>query len=146
MGVWGAGTFDSDISRTFLEVFVYQWERLIEALLAGDTPGEAAEFRCDLRLETCEACLMPTIEVLLTVAERLDPDYLPAVATVERWRAQYLDLFDREIGALGDVPGFAEERREVIEATFGRLLSLVRSRLSKLSEGEQGAATDGGGM
>jgi hypothetical protein len=143
MGDWGPGTFDSDISRDFLEVHVYCWERLIEALLAGDTPGAAAEFRCDLRLETCEACLMPTVEVLLAVAERLAPDYLPAVATVERWRAQYLDLFDGEIGAWVDGPW--PERREVIEATFGRLLSVVRSRSGELSQGEQGAAADGGG-
>ena len=142
MGVWGAGTFDSDFSRTFLADFVYRWEQLIEALLACETPGDSARYRCDLRLETCEACLMPTVEVLLVVAERLDPDYLPEVATAERWRAQYLDLFDREIGALGTSPGFAEERRDVIEATFGRLLALLRARASELSRGEPAAAPD----
>ena len=71
---------------------------------------------------------MPTVELLIVVAEKLDPDYLPAVETVERWRSQYLSLFDREIGSWDASPEFEAERRSIIDATFGRLLTIVRSR------------------
>jgi hypothetical protein len=128
MGVWGAGNFDGDLPRDFLADLVFRWEQLIEVLLSGDTPEEAAPYRSELRLDSCEACVMPTVEVIIVVAERLEPDYLPSPETVERWRSQYLDLFDREARRWGAIPGHEAERRAVIEATFSRLLDLARSR------------------
>jgi hypothetical protein len=135
MGVWGAGNFDGDLPRDFLAGMVYRWERLIGAVLAGDTPDEAADYRFDLRLDSCEACAMPTVEVLIAVAERLNPDYLPSAETIERWRSQYLGLFDREAGSWDTDPEHEAERRAVIDATFSRLLDIVRSRPA----GESGA-------
>ncbi len=135
MGVWGAGNFDGDLPRDFLADLVYRWEQLIDALLAGDTPEEAIAFQFDLRLDTCEAYVMPTVEVLITVAERLEPDYLPSPETVEQWRSQYLDLFDREARSWDASPEHEAERRAVIEATFSRLLDIARLRPA----GESGA-------
>jgi hypothetical protein len=128
MGVWGAGNFDGDLPREFLADMVYRWEQLIGAVLAGDTPEEVANYKFDLRLDTCEACVMPTVEVLIAVAERLEPDYLPSAETIERWRSQYVTLFDREAGRWDAGPEHEAERRAVIEATFSRLLVIVRSR------------------
>jgi hypothetical protein len=130
MGVWGPGNFDGDLPHDFLADLVYGWEQLIEALLAGATPQEAAGYQFDLRLDTCEACVMPTVEVMSTVAERLGPDYLPAPETVERWRSHYLSLFDREAGSWGAGSAHEAERRRVIEATFSRLLHIIRLRSS----------------
>jgi hypothetical protein len=127
MGIWGTGNFDGGYPRDFLADMVYRWEQLIDAILAGELPEEAARYRGDLRHTTCETCVMPLIEVIIAVAERLEPDYLPAPETVEGWRSQYLSLFDREAGTVGYVPGYEAERRGVIEATFSRLLSLARS-------------------
>ena len=128
MGVWGAGNFDGDSPRDFLADMVGHWERMVEQFLAGDTPAEAAVFEFEPGLSICEACLMPMIEILIAVAERLEPDYLPSAETVERWRSQYLTLYDREIGEWDAAPEFEAERRGVIEATFLRLLAIVRSR------------------
>src|SRR5262245_49264111 len=113
MGVWGPGNFDGDLPRDFLADMVGRWELLVGALLAGALPEEAAAFRFDLRLDTWEACLMPTVEILRAVAERLGPDYLPAPETVERWRSQYLSLFDREASSWGAGPNHEAERRAV---------------------------------
>src|SRR5262249_5349596 len=103
-------------------------------------PEVAAHYQFDLRLDTCEACVMPTLEVLVAVAERLGPDYLPAPETVERWRSQYFSLFDREAPSWGAGPEHVGERRRVIEATFHRLLHLVQSRASGDAQAEQNAA------
>src|SRR5947209_1603414 len=127
MGVWGAGNFDGDLPREFLADLVFRGEQLISALLAGDTPEVAADYQFDLRLDTCEACVMPTLEVLIAVAERLGPDYLPAAETVERWRSQYFSLFDREAPSWDAGSKHVAERRKVIEATFNRLWQLIRS-------------------
>lgn len=132
MGVWGAGNFDGDLPREFLADMVYRWEKFIDAIFAGATPEEVAEYQFDLRLITCEACVMPIVEVIVTVAEQLNPDYLPTQETVERWESQYLSLFDREIGLWGVVPEHAAERRGVIEATFRRLLNIARNRAANL--------------
>jgi hypothetical protein len=128
MGVWGAGNFDGDRPRDFLADTVGRWEKMVEKLIAGELPDEAAALEFYPGLDACEACLMPTVELLIVVAEKLDPDYLPAVETVERWRSQYLSLFDREIGSWDASPEFEAERRSIIDATFGRLLTIVRSR------------------
>jgi hypothetical protein len=128
MGVWGAGNLDGDSPRDFLADMVGRWEQIIEKLLTGDTPEEVAAFALQPGLDACEACLMPTVEIIIAVAERLDPDYLPTVETVERWRSQYLALFDRDIDSWDTDPEFEAQRRGVIEATFGRLLDIVRSR------------------
>jgi hypothetical protein len=134
MGVWGAGNFDGDLPRDFLADLVYRWEQLIDTLLAGDTPEEAAAYQYDLRLDTCEACVMPTVEVLIAVAERLEPDYLPSPDTVERWRSQYLGLFDREAKSWDASPEHEAGRRAVIEATFGRLRAIARAQPDGESE------------
>src|SRR5262245_58902597 len=116
MGWWGAGNFDGDDPRDFLAGMVGRWEQLVEKLLVGETPEEAKPSDLGLRLDICEACLMPTIEIIIAVAERLESAYLPAAETVKRWRTQYLDLFDREVGNWDETPGYEAERRGVIEA------------------------------
>ncbi len=126
MGVWGAGNFDGDLPRDFLADMVYRWEQLIEVLIAGEMPPEAADYRFDLHLDTCEACVMPMVEVIIAVAERLRPDYLPGPATAEKWKAEYLGLFDREADSWDAGSQHTIERRSVIEATFNRLLDIVR--------------------
>ncbi|HVS38791.1 MAG TPA: hypothetical protein VMS17_24760 [Gemmataceae bacterium] len=134
MGVWGAGNFDGDLPRDFLADLVSRWEQLIEALLAGRTPEEAADYQSDFRLDTWEACVMPVVEIILVAAERLEPDYLPSPETVERWRSQYLGLYDREARRWDAGPEHEAERRGVVESTFGRLLDIVRSRACGESE------------
>ena len=72
--------------------------------------------------------MIPTPEIIIAVAERLKPDYLPASTTVERWRSTYLSWFDREIAGWNVAPDFVSARRAVIDGTFGRLLNIVRAR------------------
>jgi hypothetical protein len=47
-------------------------------LLSSEIPEELTAFEFQPDLDTGEACVMPTVEVMIVVAERLDPDYLPA--------------------------------------------------------------------
>lgn len=128
MGTWGSGNFDGDSPRDFLAYLVESWEQLVDKLLRGEIPEDLASVEQEPGLDTCEECVMPTIEVLIVVAERLKPDYLPAPESIERWRLQYLHLFDRECHIWDAGAEFEAERRAVIDTTFGRLLELARSR------------------
>ena len=128
MGVWGTGNFDGDSPRDYLADMVGHWEQIIENLLANDIPEEAVPLEFHPGLDVCEACLMPIVEIIIAVAERLEPDYLPAPPTVERWRSNYLSMFDREIVGWDVASEFEAERRSVIDGTFGRLLKISRAR------------------
>ena len=125
MGVWGGGNFDNDNSRDFLADMVGGWERNVDQLLAGQIPEELSTFDLLPGLDTCEMCVIATIEVLTVVAAHLEPDYLPAHEVVERWRTQYLTLFDRECGIWDTTSEHLAQRRTVIDATFRRLLGIV---------------------
>jgi hypothetical protein len=126
MGVWGTGNFDSDYSRDFLVSMVGRWEELVGKLLAGEIPQELAGHEFQPGLDVCEACVISMVEVMIVVAEHLEPDYLPELETVERWRSQYLNLYDRECHIWDTNPEYEAKRRGVIDATFGRLLNIVR--------------------
>jgi hypothetical protein len=128
MGGWGAGTFDGDSARDFLADMVLFWEQIIDQVLAGRAPREAAHFDFAPSLDLGESCLMPTVEIMLAVAEKLPCDYLPSPETVARWSEEYLRLYDHEIDGWDPSPGHKEERRQVIVDTFSRLRRLVESR------------------
>jgi hypothetical protein len=112
MGTWGAGNFDNDGARDWLGEVMTRLEREIDACLA--TPG-----RADLD-EDGEGVLMPTVAILTVLAEHCDAPP-PVAVTVRTWRAAYLAIFDDQIDDLEPAPGFKDERRQVIEATFAKL-------------------------
>ena len=127
MGAWGAGTFDADSARDFLADKVGRWEKSIGKLIAGKVPREFAALELEPGVDAAEACAMPLVEVMIVVAERLDPDYLPSSETIERWRSDYLALFDREmVGNDVDIED-ATERRAAINNTFSRLRTVIDS-------------------
>jgi hypothetical protein len=128
MGAWGAGTFDADTARDFLADQVGRWEKLVDKLIAGKVPRDVAAFEFEPGVDAAEACAMPLVELMIVVAERLDPDYLPSSEKVERWRSDYLALFDRETGGPDADAEYVTERRAVIDNTFSRLQAIIATR------------------
>jgi hypothetical protein len=128
MGWWGPGNFDGDSPRDFLADIVGRWEQIVDRLLAGEVPEEAAGFEFAPGLDTIDGAVMPTIEILITVAERLECDYLPGPEKVARWAAECLRVYDAEIGICDVDADFRVRRRQVLAETFDRLASVVRRR------------------
>ena len=124
MGRWGAGNFDDDIARDFLNDIIARSERFIERILAGDYPEEARGLSS---LEDAgECCLVPTVEVIIALHERLGSEYLPNPETVARWSRDYLDRLEQILKETDPsvLAWYREERRPVIVDTFNRLLIL----------------------
>jgi hypothetical protein len=115
MGTWGAGNFDSDYALDFLDAEVRRHVEAIEGIFADDEL-----FQLD---EDAEAVLIPNVFILGLLCEHCRA-HLPATIDVGSWKARYLAMFDREIDGLEPAPGFKDERRFVIAATFDRLAAL----------------------
>jgi hypothetical protein len=128
MGVWGPGNFDGDSPRDFLADMVSRWEKVIDTVLSGEVPDEAARLEFKPGLDLGESCLIPTVEIISAVAENLPCDYLPSPEKIVRWAEQYLGLYDSQIDGWDPSPGYKEKRRQVIAETFAGLFRLVESR------------------
>jgi hypothetical protein len=115
MGTWGAGNFDSDYALDFLDAEVRRHVDTIEGIFADEE-----RFQLD---EDAEAVLVPSVFILSLLCEHCRA-HLPASVHVAEWKARYLAMYDREIDGLAPAPGFKDERRCVIAATFDRLAAL----------------------
>ena len=143
MGYWGYGNLEGDSPRDFLADMVCVWERIVDHTLAGEMEKavayfgpDASPFRVERGQEAIDTVVMPTTEVMIAVAERLECDYLPSPEKVSGWAAEALRMFDAQGG--GDWEG-DEERRRIIEETFERLLQIARRRAGGGPPSESGA-------
>jgi hypothetical protein len=131
MGYWDYGNFDGDDPRDFLAYMVSVWERIIDHALAGRLGEAAAYFGPEAQphwspgQEAVDTIVMPTVEILIAVAEKIECEYLPSPETVSRWEAEALRVYDTE-GIDDWGPG--EERRLAIAETFERLSKLAVAR------------------
>src|SRR4051794_25154701 len=125
MGRWGPGNFDDDIARDFLNGIIARFEKVIERILAGDYPEEA--MGSTNLVDAGECCLVPTVEVITALHERLGSEYLPRPETVARWSQDYLERLEQALRETDPnvLTWYREERRPVIAATFNRLLRLA---------------------
>ena len=127
MGTWDSGNFDGDSPRDFLADMVTVWERLIDRALAGKLRkaaknfGEGVKFPFGPGIEALNACVLPTVEVLMAVAEALPCDHLPSPKKVAKWAEKALRIWDAEAAGYCLNPDFQAERRRLIEETFNRL-------------------------
>jgi len=76
--------------------------------------------------EDGESMFMPSIEVLALLCERYNAQP-PKQATVQKWHAKYLKVFDGGIDALKPTPEFKTKRRKAIENTFRWLESVAQT-------------------
>jgi hypothetical protein len=128
MGDWGVGNFENDYSRDVLADLMARWENWIETFLAERIPQDFPDLGFQAGLDACETYAISLIEVMIVVAERLDPDYRPSPETVERWRTLYLSLVDRDCGRWDTGPAHVAARKQVIGDMFDRLSVVVHCR------------------
>ncbi|QEH34859.1 hypothetical protein OJF2_34040 [Aquisphaera giovannonii] len=136
MGTWDAGNFDGDDPREFLADMVARWERIVDRTLAGEPVDEVAGFRFQPGFEALDGAVMPTVEILIAVAEKLPCDHLPDPDKVAAWRSGAMRIYDAEIDLFEPDEEYKVGRRAVIEATFARLAELAGRPGRETSESE----------
>jgi hypothetical protein len=118
MGVWGAENFGNDaacdfVANAVVEPMTAQLRRIIENQALAD-PEEPASFE-----------VMAAVEILAVVCESINA-HPPPSQLVEECQDLCLRGWDEGIDKLNPKPGYKEERRAVIAATFERLLKICR--------------------
>jgi hypothetical protein len=118
MGVWGAGNFANDEALDYLEAEVVPplARQLMKVL---DSPHLAEPD------EPASARIMAAVEVLALLAEQCNA-HPPHSGAVDQCKATYLEVWEGYIDKLHPAPGFKEQRRAVIAATFDRLIRAAR--------------------
>lgn len=115
MGIFGEGNFANDGALDYVNDLVDRLAATVDECLA-DEERSALD-------EEGEAVIMPSIEIIALLCEHCSAAP-PPEETVNRWREQYLHIYDEEIDFLDPKPTFKEKRRAVIERTFERLAQL----------------------
>ena len=119
MGTWGPGNFDSDDAVDYVSEVIRGFVGTVEQWFA--------QGRANLD-DQGEGRLMPTVEMISVLCDwcRGGPPAIRVVApprpgVVRRWKQQYLEIYDEQIGDLLPREGFAAERHAHIVRTFDRL-------------------------
>ncbi len=128
MGAWGTGNLDGDSPRDFLADMVGRWERIVDRTLAGEPTEVISASRFAPGFEALDGGILPTVEILIAVAEKLPCDHVPGLPKVARWSSQALRIYDAEVDRWDPDEGIMTERRAMIDATFAHLAELVANR------------------
>lgn len=122
MGTWGSGNFDSDTAADHLSELTGRLLDEVERAMSGDR----VELEPDEHWGVAVPC---NLELLHLIASRHYVGAgLPAAATIEGWKADFMAVWERSIDGLEPAPGHKEERRAVLLRTFDGLAALARER------------------
>jgi hypothetical protein len=126
MGDWGPGNFQDDTSSDHLVLFIKPLVEQIEATSNDPAAMEPDEYE--------GIAMICNVEILACLGEHLgrhngEPPpkgvvvgfTVPEPKVIERWRTQYLAVWDAKIDELAPKPEYKTKRRAIIEKTFDRL-------------------------
>ena len=115
MGTWAAGNFSNDGALDYVGDLIDQLTKNRCRLLQNDN--------ADLD-EGGESELMPSVAIIKILSEQCGAAP-PKPEVIEKWRSQYLEIYDDQIDGLDPIPDFKAERRKVIDETFTGLIQLA---------------------
>ena len=118
MGPKETDNFGSQGARDYLDVLAAKLVATVQEIFIDPERIEPDE--------DGEAMLMPSVELLALLCERYNVAP-PKPSTVEQWRNGYLNSYDQTSEKLFADEAIREERRKVIERTFGWLSGLSES-------------------
>jgi hypothetical protein len=119
VGTWGSGNFDGDTAADHLSLRTGSLVEEVEGYFAGDPVG--------LEPDEYGGVAVPcSVELLCLIAEQgWVGTVLPPVDVAREWKRRYLDVWDATIEEFITSPERRAERREVLVATFDRLVALA---------------------
>ncbi|GAA1306283.1 hypothetical protein [Saccharothrix xinjiangensis] len=119
MGTWGTGNYEDDTAADHLSTRTSGLVEEIAEHFAGDPVGLEPD-------EYGGAVVPGAVELLCLIAEQgWVGATLPPAAVALEWKRRYLEVWDATIDDLGPSPEYRAGRREVLVATFDRLVALA---------------------
>ena len=126
MGTWGNGNFESDDALDMLSEWIGQIISKIREVFTYDSKDTFYDLYGD-------SGIVANVDILGTLFDHygIYPDL--EIEEVARWKKDYLATYDRITSEYVDSASVesAKKRRAVIEATFDRLESVLKSIVSK---------------
>jgi hypothetical protein len=121
MATWGEGNFDNDLSQAYLEDLIKELVFTIRRYLDDeDGPGLFNPLR------EGDAKVMPSVDLVILLCEHYEVSPYLMEADVSEWQTAYLEQYDLFIDSARPSAEYKKKRREVIVATFERLMAVVR--------------------
>jgi hypothetical protein len=121
MGTWGSGNFDNDTAADHLGELI---DELIEDVTKTMARGPGS-----IEPDEYGGVAVPcNLEILCLLAKQKWVGVeLPEAATIAKWKATYLGVWDAKIDGLKPKPSHKTARRAVLVATFDELEALARA-------------------
>lgn len=107
MGTWNVGNFDNDEALDYVGELMDELEARVDKFLGSTDPD----------LGEGESMVLPTIVIMQLLSEHTGAAP-PKPDLIEKWRENYLAVFDAQIDDFEPADGYKDKRREVIARTF----------------------------
>ena len=129
MSAWGTGNFQNDAAAEQLLAVCGALANETATLIQDDEAIDPNAWGGEIVLANLEM-LMSLTQLARAgsgsyMDEALRPRTLPPAGTLEEWKARYLAVWDANVASVAAVPGFADERRGVIAATFEKIIAMA---------------------
>ena len=122
MGTWGAGIFDNDEAREYLDEIMQQLVSKIRNFY--ELEGQQDEFGQDyFTHENASGYMLPSIDILITLCQRYHTKVDLSPDEIAGWKEKLLRYFDDHVEYLGKKE-YVVARRMVIDNTFDELIAL----------------------
>lgn len=131
MGTWGAGNFENDDAAEYLIGLCKLLVEQIRSILAQPQLLQPDETDSDVMMANVEILAVLGSNIGKTSNDEIGhltfPFPLPGSEEVERWKHDYLEVWDGYIDQLGPSEDYKKRRRRIIVDTFDHLIAVSKS-------------------
>jgi hypothetical protein len=117
MGTWSTGNFQNDQALDYLGSVMHSLIGKLEEIIEHPIRAEADE--------PSNFEVMAAVEIITVLCENLNA-VPPKPDLVSKCQETFLTSWEKTIDGVGPVPGFKEERRAVIAASFEKLKAIAQ--------------------
>lgn len=120
MGTWGAGIYENDSTRNYIDGIIDNISNAVRDIVKRDyTLLHAGMPQSEL--------FMCYIDLLSAICSRHDlHTSLPEVKEIRKWKAKYMEIWEFTVGECNPDEDYRKERAVVLNKCFDKLIALAR--------------------
>ena len=122
MGTWGAGIYENDSTRDYIDGIIDNISNAVRDIVKRDyTLLHAGMPQSDL--------FMCYIDLLNAICSRHDlHTSLPDAEVVRKWKAKYMEVWELTVGECDPAEDYRRERAVVLNESFDNLIALASKK------------------